>query len=421
MGNNDATTNTVDHLFRRQAGKMVAVLSHLFGLDHLQMVEDAVQDSFVRALQTWKLHGLPDNPEAWLVQTAKHKAIDLLRKQQLHKRYTQEEWTEKIDTADTFFHEQEIADSQLRMIFACCHPALKAEDQVAITLKIVSGFSMAEIARALLTNEAVVQKRILRAKHFLRDNKVVLEIPAGKELHHRLENVYTILYLVFNEGYHSLKADELIRKDLCAEAMRCCKLLTEHILIQEPTAQALLALMCLHAARFDSRINNSNDIVLLEAQDRTLWDKELMQVGFHYLNLSSSGNHISAYHIEAAIASEHMLAETFSQTNWVRLLDLYDLLWQAKPSPVILLNRAVVLAQLQQTEAAIASILSITNIDLLIRTQSIYSAVLGDLYKRLSNTVKAKEYLTNAQLLTPSMAEKKLLQQRLDALPVQNN
>lgn len=421
MYNTDATTNTVDHLFRRQAGKMVAVLSHLFGLTHLQLVEDAVQDSFVRALQTWKLHGLPDHPEAWLLQTAKHKAIDLLRKQQLHKRYTKEEWTEKIDLTDTFFHEQEIADSQLRMIFACCHPALNAEDQVAITLKIVSGFSMAEIARALLTNEAVVQKRILRAKHFLRDNGVVLEIPAGKELQHRLDNVYTVLYLLFNEGYHSLKADELIRKDLCAEAMRCCKLLTEHILIQEPTAQALLALMCLHAARFDSRIDNSNDIVLLEAQDRSLWDKELMRVGFYYLNLSSSGNHISAYHIEAAIASEHMMAETFSQTNWVRLLDLYDMLLQAKPSPVILLNRAVVLAQLQQTEAAIASILSIQNIDTLIRTQAIYSAVLGDLYKRLSNMVKAKEYLINAHLLTPSMAEKKLLQQRLDALPAQNN
>ncbi len=421
MNNTDATAKTVDHLFRRQAGKMVAVLSHLFGLDHLQLVEDVVQDSFIRALQTWKLHGLPNNPEAWLLQTAKHKAIDLLRKQQLHKRYTQEDWIEKIDTADTFFHEQEIADSQLRMIFACCHPALKAEDQIALTLQIVSGFSVSEIARALLSNEAVIQKRIFRAKKFLRDNQVILEIPSGKELQQRLDTVCTVLYVLFNEGYHSLKAEELIRHDLCAEAMRCCKLLTEHPLIREYSAQALLALMCLHAARFDSRMDNSNDIILLEAQDRSLWDKELIRVGFYYLNLSASGKHISAYHIEAAIASEHMIAETFSKTNWDRLLDLYDMLLQVKPSPVILLNRAVVLAQLQQTEAAIASILSIPNIDTLIRTQAIYSAVLGDLYKRLSNTVKAREYLINARSLTPSLAEKKLFQQRLDALPAQNN
>jgi predicted RNA polymerase sigma factor len=275
---------------------------------------------------------------------------------------------------------------------------------------------MAEVARALVTNEAVVQKRITRARAFLRDNNVALEIPAGAALQAKLDTVYTILYLLFNEGYNSLKANELIRRDLCTEAMRCCKLLTEHALVKQPVAHALLALMCLHAARFDSRIGGNDNIILLQDQNRSLWDHELIQVGFHYLDLSSAGDQLSAYHIEAAIAAEHALVENFAATNWPRLLELYDLLQQANPAPVTQLNRAVVLAQAGNIEMAIAAVLSIKGIDQLLRTDHIYSAVLGDLYKRFSDTVKAKEYFTRAQNLTPSIAEKKLLQLRLDEL-----
>lgn len=406
----------VDHLFRHQAGKMVAVLTHFLGLSNLGMAEDVVQDSFIKALQVWKLKGPPDNPEAWLLKVAKNKAIDLLRRQQLHNKFTQQEIRELTQNADTFFHKQEISDSQLRMIFACCHPALKQEDQVALTLKIVSGFSLSEIARALLTNDAVIQKRILRAKAFLREHHVNLEIPAGNALPERMESVCTVLYLLFNEGYLSLKTDELIRRDLCAEAMRCCKLITEHPVVSNPTAHALLALMCLHAARFDSRISMNNEIILLQQQDRSRWDQDLIQVGFFYLNHSSDGEQISAYHIEAAIAAEHALAKHFEETNWARLLELYDLLLETGPRAVIQLNRAVVLAQLGKTEEGIATILSIHGIEQLILTNHLYSAVLGDLYHRLSNDIKAKEYLLRAQNLTSSVAEKKLLQSRLDGL-----
>ncbi len=412
----DHTDRLVDHLFRHEAGKMVAILTHFLGLSNLQLAEDVVQDAFIKAMQAWKINGPPENPEAWLLQTAKNKAIDLVRRKKLHDRFSQQDLAELEASAEQFFHSQEIADSQLRMIFACCHPSLKQEDQVALTLKIVSAFSMPEIARSLVTNESVVQKRISRAKTFLRDNRVTLEIPAGKDLRQRLDTVYTVLYLLFNEGYNSLKADELIRRDLCAEAMRCCKLLTEHELVNDPVAHALLALMCLHAARFDSRINTDNTIILLREQNRGLWDRELIKVGFNYLNNSSSGNAITAYHIEAAIAAEHCMTDSFEKTNWQRLLQLYDLLITARPGPVTELNRAVVLAQTGETEAAIAAILSIHHIDQLLRTDHLYSAVLGDLYKRLSNTIKAKEYLSKAQQLTPSIAEKKLLQSRLDEL-----
>ena len=421
ISQNNDTEKTVDHLFRHTAGKMVAVLTHFLGLHNLQLAEDVVQDSFLKALQTWKLSGPPENAEAWLLQVAKNKAIDLLRRKELHDRFSKEEVRSLTENADEFFHEQEVADSQLRMVFACCHPALKQEDRVAITLQIVSAFSMPEIARALLTNEAVVQKRIFRAKAFLREKNVPLEIPAGRDLQDRLQSVYTVLYLLFNEGYNSLKAEELIRKDLCAEAMRCCQLLTEHTLVKQADAFALLALMCLQASRFDSRLNLQNEIVLLAEQDRTQWDQDLIQLGIQYLNLSSEGESISSYHLEAAIAAEHAIAKTFAETNWERLLQFYDLLLEAKPTPVIHVNKAVVLAQLGEVETAISSILSIQGIDGLLRTDHLYSAVLGELYKRLSNTIKAKEYLTHAQQLTPSLAEKKLLQMRLDELMMNTN
>lgn len=414
------TDKLVDHLFRHEAGKMVAVLSRLFGLHNLQLAEDVVQDAFIKAQQSWKFNNLPDDPSAWLMQVAKNRAIDIIRRQNNFNLYSKELAAELNEqpawTLDQFFHELEIADSQLRMMFACCHPSLKQEDQVALTLKTVSGFSMQEIARSLLTNEAAIQKRLHRAKDFLKHNHIQLEIPAGAELKKRLEPIYTVLYLLFNEGYNSLKADELIRKDLCAEAMRCCKLLGEHKAGEQPSTFALLSLMCFQASRFDSRIDDNNDIILLQEQDRKQWNRELIDIGIHYLNKSSNGDELSVYHIEAAIAAEHCIAETFAATNWERLLQLYDLLLQVNPSPAVQLNRAVVLAELGAIEAGIQSILSITGVEKLLRTDHIYSAVLGELYKRLSNTIKANEYLQQAFDLTPSTAEKKLIKTKMEAL-----
>jgi RNA polymerase sigma-70 factor (ECF subfamily) len=414
------TEKLVDHLFRHEAGKMVAVLSRLFGLHNLQLAEDVVQDAFIKAQQSWKFNNLPDDPSAWLMQVAKNRAIDIIRRQNNFNLYSKELAAELNEQSTymlhQFFHELEIADSQLRMMFACCHPSLKQEDQVALTLKTVSGFSMQEIARSLLTNEAAIQKRLHRAKEFLKNNHIQLEIPAGEELKKRLETIYTVLYLLFNEGYNSLKADELIRKDLCAEAIRCCKLLGEHKAGDQPSTFALLSLMCFQASRFDSRIDDNNDIILLQQQDRKKWNRELINIGVHYLNKSSNGNELSVYHIESAIAAQHCLAKTFAATNWETLLQLYDMLLQVNPSPAVQLNRAVVLAELGAIEAAIQSILSITGIEKLLRTDHIYSSVLGELYKRLSDTIKANEYLQQAFDLTPSTAEKKLIKTKMEQM-----
>ncbi len=407
----------VNHLFRHESGRMVAVLTRIFGLHNLQLAEDVVQEAFLKAMQVWKFDQVPDNPAGWLMQTARNKAIDLIRKKQYADQYSRElagGLTEVESSITQFFHEDEIADSQLRMIFSCAHPLLKEEDQIALTLKTVSGFSAQEIARSLLTNEQVIQKRLYRAKEFIKTNDVQFNIPVGRSLEERLNTVHAILYLIFNEGYNSLKADEIIRKDLCAEAMRLCKLLTEHRRCSQPATFALLSLMCFHAARFESRLNENNELVLLQYQDRSRWDKELIAIGHAYLNRSAAGAELSVYHIESAIAAEHCMSRSFQQTNWERMLCLYNLLLEAKPSATVQLNRAVVIAELGNIASAIESIMAIEKIDQLINTHYIYSAVLGDLYKRLSDAVKAQQYLQQAHDLTSSEAEKKLIKDKIE-------
>lgn len=414
------TEQLIDHLFRHQSGKMVAVLSHIAGLKQIHLVEDLVQDTFMSALQHWKIKGVPEDPSAWLMRVAKNKAIDLIRRLNYHTRYVQSETT-LVTTykLDSFFHEQEMNDSELRMIFACCHPSFSKEDQVALTLKLVFSFSVSEIARALVLSDAAIQKRLIRAKEQLKTGNIKLEIPSGKQLLERLAIVRTILYLLFNEGYLSHKKDEIIRQDLCMEAIRCTKIITEHPATKDPINDALLALLCLHAARFDSRVSDSNELILLEEQDRDLWDVELMKVGYRYLNRASEAPVISQYHIEAAIAAEHSIAKKFASTNWARILSLYDLLAEACPAPAVFLNRAIVLSQIGETEKAIAQVLSIGGIEQLIRTDHQYASVLGYLYMKLSDRIKALSYLQQAKSLTRSPAEQKLLQARIDL--VSNN
>ena len=415
--NKHPSHQVVDHLFRHESGKMIAALTRIFGIHNLEMAEDVVQEAFLAATQVWKFE-LPDNPSAWLQKVAKNKALDIVRRQQNFRQYSTEIalrlQQETENTVDQFFHDDEIFDRQLRLIFTCCHPQLKEEDQVAITLKTVSGFGVHEIAKALLTNDETVQKRLYRAKQFIREKNIEFEIPAGKELNKRLETVHSVLYLLFNEGYNSTKADELIQYDLCAEAMRLCKILTEHPSVRSSASPALLSLMCFHAARFESRLDENDCIVLLSRQDRSKWNKELIQVGSYYLNLSSEGSSLSVYHIESAIAAEHALAENFEKTNWERLLQLYDWLLTVKPSPMIELNRAVVLAQLGDVTTAIETIQSIQKINQLLNSHYLYSAVLGDLYKRIRNREKATEYLLEAFRLTRSDAEKKLIRKKLE-------
>jgi RNA polymerase sigma-70 factor (ECF subfamily) len=407
----------VDHFFRHQSGRLVAVLTRVFGLQNLELVEDVVQGALLQALETWKIHGVPEDPAAWMYRVARNKALDLIRHRQLADRLNPE-WrslqagrSEPMEL-DWIFLSNEIADSQLRMIFTCCHPELPEESQIALTLKTLCGFTTQEIARALVTTEANVKKRIARAKHEFLNREVLFEVPAGDALKTRLGPVHTVLYLLFNEGYSSSKPEELIRKDLCEEAIRLCLLLFEHPASKSEETAALLALMLLHASRFDARLNPDGSMLLLEEQNRALWNRDLMALGLQYLGQSAKGNQITRYHLEAAIAAEHSLAPSFAETDWQAILELYDDLNRVHPSPIHALNRAIVIAQISGPDAGIAAIHRIEGLETL-ADYLLLHATIGEFHRRAGRAVEACECFREAMKYTVSLSEQRLLERRL--------
>ena len=350
VNNENTVQDSVDHLFRHHAGQMVSILSRIFGLEKLDMIEDAVQDALVAALKTWPYSEFPENPRAWLIETAKNRMLDRLRR---NKKLPHDDIDAAGDTlpdltaatAD-FYFANEISEDQLRMIFACCHPAIPPDSQVALTLKIVSGFNAAEIARAFLAREDSVAKMITRAKQKLRENNVQLEMPPPAEIPARLDTVAKVLYLIFNEGYTASEGAELVRKDLCFEAIRLCSFLAGHPVTNMPRINALTALFLFQGARLSSRYDHEGELLILSAQDRTLWDKTMIARGFNYLRLSASGDELTEYHLEAEIAAVYVSAENFETINWRHILECYELLQQRKFSPVVELNRIIVLAKI---------------------------------------------------------------------------
>jgi RNA polymerase sigma factor (sigma-70 family) len=408
----------VDHLFRREAGKMVSVLTRIFGFDAIEVAEDIVQDTMYKALQEWPFNRVPDNPQAWLYKVARNKAIDMLRRQKKLVYNTdsvaamalmEKNVSGKIDD---LFLEHEIEDSQLRMIFACCAPEINTESQIALTLKTPCGFSIKEIAKAFVTGEDTINKRLLRAKQKIRAENISMEVPTGARLALRLQSVLKTIYLLFNEGYNASAADMLIRKDICLEAMRLAILLTEQPVTNVPETQALLALMCFHAARFDSRMDTDGSIILLREQDRKLWNRELIQKGFQYLNEASADFVPNEYNIEAGIMAVHCAAESYAATDWQTIFRLYESLLEIKDTPVVKLNKAIVIGQIEGPQAAINEIL--TNVPM--KDYYLYHATLGELYLQTHETDRAKKHLQEALTLTGSNAEKLLLQKKLDRI-----
>jgi RNA polymerase sigma factor (sigma-70 family) len=407
----------VDHFFRHQSGKLGAVLTRVFGLHNLELVEDVVQAALVQALETWKIQGVPEDPAAWMYRVARNKALDLIRRRQVADRLDPDwmrftEGDEGSDPLSQFFVSHEIADSQLRMIFTCCHPDLPPESQIALTLKTLCGFSTHEIARAILTTEGNVKKRIARAKRKFIDKEITFDVPAGDALKLRLESVHTVLYLLFNEGYSSSQPYELIRRDLCEEAIRLCALLYDHPASTNSESAALLALMLLHASRFDARLDDGGNILLLEEQDRGRWNQELIGHGLHYLNESASGRRISRYHLEAAIAAKHSLASNFAATDWAAILSLYDDLTRIHPSPIHELNRAIVVGQISGPDAAIAAIHRIDELESL-QDYHLLHATLGEFHRRAGRTEEARGCFEKAMKCTVSPSEQRLLERKL--------
>src|SRR6266404_5642050 len=348
-----------EHLFRQESGKLVSVLTGIFGIDRLQLAEDVVQEALIRALQTWPYYGIPKNPAAWITQTAKNLALDLIRREKLFRDKqpeivaSTEQWSADFSADDSPLFDTEIKDSRLRLMFACCHPLIAQEEQTALALKTLCGFSAAEIAKAFLTTEAAIAKRLTRARQKIRDLRIPFEIPSGSELSIRLNGVLQTLYLLFNEGYKASSGESLVKKDLCYEAIRLATLLAKHPVGNQPRTHALVALMFLNGARLPARVDAEGNILRLREQNRSLWNRAMINRGILHLGQSAAGDELSEYHLQAGISACHCTAVDYSPTNWPQILSLYDRLVLIDDSPIVALNRAVALASVDGPEAEI--------------------------------------------------------------------
>jgi RNA polymerase sigma factor (sigma-70 family) len=397
----------------------VSVLTKVFGVHNLQLAEDVVQDTLLHALSNWKINGLPDNPTAWLFTAARNKAIDALRKQQRSQEYAKQltpllqsgyslaPTMKELVTANT------IDDDRLQMMFVCCHPSLSTDAQVTLILKTLCGFSVTEIAKAYVSSYDAVEKRLYRARQVFKENKVEFELPPANELEERMDAVLLAIYLLFNEGYNSTNHEDLIRRDVMQEALRLCELICRSPAVPHENAHALMALMCFTASRNDARMDAKGNILLLKQQNRKKWNHALIENGIYHLEQSAAGEHMSKYHIEAGIAYEHAIARDYAHTNWNHILNCYNLLYNYYPSPVIALNRAIVIAELKGAAEGIKAVEAIPELASL-KKYYLLPATLGELYWQLKEYDKAKQYFEEASNLTQSAIEKKLLQQKME-------
>jgi RNA polymerase sigma-70 factor (ECF subfamily) len=406
-----------EHLFRRESGRLVAALTRIFGVHNLALAEDVVQDAFCRALEVWTVRGLPDNPSAWLMTTAKNRALDVLRRDRTAHTFAPEmgrlletEWT-LAPVVDEAFAAHTIRDEQLRMMFSCCHPRLPEEVQVALVLNILCGFGASEIAGAFLTGRAAIEKRISRGKKVLASAKRLFDL-ADDEFTARLSSVQCALYLLFNEGYHGASSATPVRAELCGEAMRLVALLREHLPAATPATNALAALMCLQAARLPARIDASGDLNALAEQDRSAWDERLVADGLALLEQSAVGDQISCYHLEAAIAAAHASAPSLEATNWPEIVSLYDRLMIVAPSPVVALNRAIAIGYAAGPDRGLEELQAITDSDRLSQ-YPFYPAAFGELELRRGNTGAARTSFENALGLARNDSERRFLEKRI--------
>lgn len=407
-------SQTVEHLFRHEAGAMVATLTRIFGSEHLQLAEDVVQEALARALQTWPFYGVPKNPAAWIMRASRNLALDVVRREKNFRDKEPEivRLMEQPDAAN--IANDEIADDRLRMLFVCCHPLIPLEAQVALALKTLGGFSPAEIAKAFLTSEAAIAKRLVRARQRIREARIPFAIPEGEELARRLDSVLQSLYLLFNEGYKASSGDQLVRADVCHEAVRLTRLLARHTAGNQPKTHALLALMLLNTARLATRTDADGNLLRLQEQDRTCWDRAMIAQGMLHLAHSAAGDEISEYHLQAGIASCHCAAPDYAATDWRQILALYDRLVGFDDSPVVALNRAVALAEVQGPQAGIEAVGAIQNLQSL-DAYYLLHAVLGEFELRLNHANAAAVHFRRALQLAEIKSEQHFLAHRIRA------
>jgi RNA polymerase sigma factor (sigma-70 family) len=403
-------------IFRRESGRLVAALTRLFGVHQLSLAEDVVQDAFSKALEVWAIQGIPENPAAWLMTTAKNRALDIVRRERTAQRFAPEmgrlldsEWT-LTPLVDEAFAAHSIRDEQLRMMFSCCHAQLSEEAQLALILNILCGFSVHEIASAFLAGKAAVEKRISRGKKLLAESPRLFEL-CDADFEARSSTVRSALYLLFNEGYHGASPAP-VRRELCAEALRLTRLLLEYRPAATPVTFALAALFCLHAARLPQKIDEAGDLNTLGEQDRSRWDAALAAEGLRLFERSATGVELSAYHLEAAIAAVHVSAARLIDTDWQTIVSAYDRLICVAPSPVVALNRAIAIGQRDGAERGLAELHAIVDRERL-ADYPFYPAAIGEFELRLGNASAARRQFQLALALGRNDAERRFMEKRL--------
>lgn len=402
-------TALIPHLFRTEYRKIVSVLCRLFGIEHIEIAEDIVSDTFLLASELWGLKGLPENPAAWLYTVAKNKTKDYLKRNSLFAQNISKELKHNADISEEIeidLSVKNINDSQLAMMFVVCHPCNPPEAQIGLALNLLCGFGVDEIANAFLTNKTVIYKRLQRAKEKLRTENIKIEQPTVAEINDRLSPVLMTLYLLFNEGYYSANQDVTLRRDLCLEAMRLTYMLVGNEQLNQPAANALLSLMCFHSSRFDSRLNQNGEIVLYQDQDTDLWNQELIDKGEYFLEQAAQGDQVSKYHIEANIAYWHTI-KAYTKEKWENILQLYNQLLLIEYSPIAALNRTYALAKARTKKEAIIEAEKINLAD-----NHLYHSLLGELYTGIDNT-KAIAHFQNALSLARSTTDQTLIAKKI--------
>jgi RNA polymerase sigma factor (sigma-70 family) len=424
---NAAPAQLVEHFFRHETGRLHGALIRLLGVHNMTLAEDVAQEAMLRALHRWSMGGVPANPSAWITQVAMNLGRDALRHQRMSGGKEPALITHFEQMAPTpavaVENVHEIRDDALRLMFVCCHPSISPDAQVVLALKVLCGFSTAEIARAFLSSEAAIEKQLTRTKQRIADANLGFDLPEGADLSVRLDGVLAALYLLFNEGYKASAGERLLREDLCQEAIRLTTLLVNHPAGRKPRSHALLALMLLTSARFPARVDERGDLLRLDDQDRSKWDQSRIYRGLEQLVAAAQGNELSEYHLQAGIAAIHCTAPDSASTDWKRILQHYDALQQLKPSPVIALNRAVAVAHVHGAQAGLDAIAAIKNADRL-DSHYLLHAVVGELQWRLNDHRAAAESFRRALKLAQVGPEQlyltRMLERSTDALPGEN-
>jgi RNA polymerase sigma-70 factor (ECF subfamily) len=403
----------IPHLFRTEYRKIVSVLCNLFGIQHIEIAEDIVSDTFLAATETWAIKGIPENPTAWLYTVAKNKTKNYFKRNDIFEKKIVSEikYNTPLNNPETEIDlsEKNIADSQLAMIFTVCNPCNPDEAQIALALNLLCGFGINEIADAFLSNKEVIYKRINRAKEKLKEENIKIQNPSATQVTDRIDTVLKTIYLLFSEGYYSTSQNTTLRKDLCTEAMRLTYLLIQNEATNLPSTNALMALMCFHSSRFEARTTESGEIILYQDQDELLWNQELIDKGIYFLGKSSSGNTLSKYHLEAGIAYWHTQKKDTPE-KWQHILELYNKLIILEYSPIVALNRTYALSKVKSKQEAIVEAEKLNLTD-----NHFYYSLLGNLYTDLDNK-KARKHFETAISLAKTASDKNIIRKNIQQL-----